>query len=62
MSDFGAACLALSLVSMVLAGASLIAAMTRSWYSKWTDRWFIAFIVFACLTLVPITVGMIHDC
>ena len=62
VSDFGSVCLALALVFVILAGVSIITALTRSWNSKWADRWFIAFVVFACLTLVPIVVGMIHDC
>lgn len=62
ISSYGATCL-IVFCAMLLAGtAALIAAMTRDIFSKWSDRWFFTAIVLWVLSVVPITVGMIHDC
>ncbi|QHB47928.1 hypothetical protein [Pseudomonas phage phiPstEGF] len=62
ISDFGSTCLIIFLAMCVLSGLSLVAAMTRHWSSKWSDRWFFTAILLAIFSIVPVTVGMIHDC
>lgn len=62
VSDFGGMCVGIFFLMMILSGASLVAAFTRNWDSKWGDRWFFASIVILILSFVPITVGLIHDC
>lgn len=47
---------------VILAVVSFVIAMTRDWLSKWSDRWFFTAVALTCLAMVPIVVGMIHDC
>lgn len=62
ISSYGAACLTVFCALMLAGTAALIAAMTRDIFSKWSDRWFFTAIALWVLSVVPITVGMIHDC
>lgn len=62
VSDFGATCLIIFGALIATSAVTLILAFTRNWSSKWGDRWLLASVALWVASLIPIVVGLVHDC
>ena len=62
VSNFGAGCLVVTLLMWIIGIALGVSGALCKYDSKWPDKLFLSAIVLLCVSIIPLTVALIHDC